>query len=119
MDFDAIVENIVESSSGAFAAVIMANDGVPLAEFRKPDSTMDALTIGIEYTTVISEIKKASEVLEAGRLEEMTIRSDSIVFVVRLINDEYFIALVLSPDGNSGKGRYLARIAAPKLAEEL
>ncbi|MGC4063540.1 MAG: hypothetical protein QM784_02605 [Polyangiaceae bacterium] len=42
-----------------------------------------------------------------------------MVTLIRVINDSYFLALSLSPDGNFGKGRYLLRITAPKVAEEL
>ena len=39
--------------------------------------------------------------------------------VMRPITDEYFIALALSEGGNFGKARYLLRIAAPVLQEQL
>jgi hypothetical protein len=39
--------------------------------------------------------------------------------VIRLLNESYFIALALSPTGNLGKGRYLLRVNAHKLAESL
>jgi hypothetical protein len=35
------------------------------------------------------------------------------------LNEEYFVALALLPDGNFGKGRYLLRTVAPKLLEQL
>jgi hypothetical protein len=41
------------------------------------------------------------------------------VTLIRVINETYFVAVALSPEGNLGKGRYLLRIVAPKLAEEL
>ncbi len=107
MDFDEIVTNIVQSSQGGLAAVIMANDGVPLAEYKTPETTVDISSMCIEYTEVLKEIKKASEVLEAGFMEEITVRSNDLVYIVRLINEEFFLAMLLTPDGNSGKGRYL------------
>ena len=119
MNFDEIVSNIVESVDGSIAAVIMDRDGIPLAEYKKHETAVDILTLGIEYTAVLGEIMKASEVLETGRLEELTVRSDGLVFVVRFINEDFFIAAAMSPGGNYGKGRYLMRIAAPKVAEEL
>ncbi len=119
MDFDEVVTNIVESAEGALAAVIIQNDGVPLAEYKKPETSVDISSMSVEYTVVISEIKKASEALEAGAMEEITVRSDELVYIVRIINDEFFLAMILGPDGNTGKGRYLVRIAAPKVAEEL
>ena len=119
MDFNGIVNNIVESVSGTRAAVIMATDGIALAEALSLENPADIQTLSVEYTAVLNEIKKASEVLEMGDLEELTVKSGSLTFLIRLINDEYFIALAMHPDANLGKGRYLVRIAAPRLAEEL
>ena len=39
--------------------------------------------------------------------------------VIRVINKGYFVALTLTPNANLGKGRYLLRLLAPKLADEL
>ena len=118
MDFNEVVTELVESVSGGVAAVIMANDGIAIAEYVKPGQSLDIQTMAIEYTSVLSEIKKASEVLQAGRLEELTVCTESLILIVRVITDEYFVAVVLSTDGNYGKGRYLIRVAAPKLVEE-
>lgn len=119
MDFNEIVANIVNSAEGSLAAVIMDKDGIPLAEFKKPDTHVDIQTLGIEYTAILGEIRKASEVLETGNLEELTVRSDNLVFVIRLINEDYFIAAAMLPGGNYGKGKYYIRIAAPRIAREL
>lgn len=118
MDFNELVETVVESVPGGIASVIMAVDGISLADYIKPGASVDIQTLGIEYTAIISEIKKAADVLKAGEMEELIVRTGQLVFLVRLITDEYFIALALKPDGNCGKGRYLLRINAPLLAEE-
>jgi hypothetical protein len=39
--------------------------------------------------------------------------------VIRLLSHDYFLALALAPEGNYGKGRYLMRVVAPKLQQEL
>lgn len=118
MDFNKVVADMVGAVPGSLAAVIMASDGIAIAEHVDPSSTLDIQTLGVEYTSVLSEIKKATEVLEAGRLEELTVCSDTLTLIVRLITDEYFLAMALSPEGNYGKGRYMVRITAPRLVEE-
>ncbi len=118
MDFNDIVTELVESVTGGIAAVIMATDGIALAEYVKPGQSLDIQTMAVEYTSVLSEIRKASEVLQAGKLEELTVCTESLTLILRVITDEYFIAVVLSSNGNYGKGRYLIRMAAPKLVEE-
>jgi hypothetical protein len=36
-----------------------------------------------------------------------------------VVDQNYFLALALDPDGNFGKGRYLLRTSAPKFLEQL
>ena len=118
MDFNEVVKDLVESVAGGIAAVIMANDGIAIAEYIKPGQSLDIQTMGVEYTSVLSEIKKASEVLQAGTLEELTVCTESNTLIVRVVTNEYFVGVTLSTGGNYGKGRYLIRVAAHKLAEE-
>ena len=118
MDFNEVVTDLVESVTGGVAALIMANDGIAIAEYVKPGQSLDIQTMGVEYTSILNEIKKASEALQAGKLEELTVCSESLTLIVRVITDEYFVAVVLNSKGNYGKGRYLIRLAAPKLVEE-
>jgi len=42
-----------------------------------------------------------------------------MVTLIRVINKGYFVAMTMSPEGNLGKGRYLLRVMAPTLAQEL
>ena len=39
--------------------------------------------------------------------------------VIRYINDEYFVAVALRPDGNFGKARFKLRTAASQLIADL
>jgi hypothetical protein len=39
--------------------------------------------------------------------------------LIRVINQTYFVAITMDPEGNLGKGRFLLRVLAPKLAQEL
>ena len=50
---------------------------------------------------------------------EVSINSDKLVTVARLVSPDYFMVVALTPEGNYGKARYLLRIAAPKVRAEL
>ena len=39
--------------------------------------------------------------------------------LIRVLNDEYFVALALPAEASVGKGRYLLRRVAPRLRENL
>jgi hypothetical protein len=42
-----------------------------------------------------------------------------MVTLIRVLNDTYFLAVTLKPEGNLGKARYLLRVSAPKILAEL
>ena len=53
------------------------------------------------------------------QISEVSINSERVVTLMRMITPEYFIVLAMRPEGNYGKGRYLMRVVAPKLQQEL
>jgi predicted regulator of Ras-like GTPase activity (Roadblock/LC7/MglB family) len=64
---------------------------------------------------VLGQVCKAAEILDVGELEEVTIRSRNLTFIIRVLNEDYFLGIALAPEGNFGKGRFLMRMAAPEL----
>jgi predicted regulator of Ras-like GTPase activity (Roadblock/LC7/MglB family) len=117
MIFDEILEEIAQRSDGLLGVVIMGMDGIAIGE-HLVDETCIIQTVGIEYASAIKSIQSASASLSAGRVEEVFISTEKSTFILRLVTDEYFIAVVLGPDGNFGKARYLMKLAAPRLVRE-
>lgn len=119
MIFREILEEVVENAGGGVAGVIMGMDGIAIDEYLARKANVDVQAVGIEYSKTLQEVQKICGSLDAGQLNEVTISSARNIIVIKLINDEYFIVLVLSAEGNFGKGRYLLRKAIPRLREEL
>ncbi len=67
---------------------------------------------------ILKEIRKAAEMLDAGSAREVAVRAERVTTIIRLLNDEYFVAITVRPDGNFGKARYLLRLHAPKLLSD-
>ncbi len=112
-------EAVVDGTDGGLAGVIMDFEGIPLETYTRKESPFDVEVVGAEISVVVKAIQRATEMLEAGDTKEVAFKSESVVTLIRIINSEYFMALTLGPEGNQGKGRYLLRTAAPKLAGEL
>jgi len=117
MIFEEVLKDIALGVAGVQGAVIMGMDGIAIGE-HIVDPACSIQTVGIEYANAIKSIQNASESLSAGRVQEVFIHTQSSLFILRLITDDYFIALALSPEANYGRARYLIRIALPKLAGE-
>jgi predicted regulator of Ras-like GTPase activity (Roadblock/LC7/MglB family) len=119
MAFLELVKGLVDGVKGGYAATIMGTDGISLQDYIIEGSGCDIESVGVEYGKIISEINKASEVLDLGGVEEVVITSEGMKVLLRLVTPEYFMAIILSPTGNSGKARYLLKKASIAAKVEL
>jgi predicted regulator of Ras-like GTPase activity (Roadblock/LC7/MglB family) len=113
------LNTIIQSVDGALAAIIMAYDGIPIDEVTVEQSEFDMQLLSVEYATVLKEIKRAVDVIKMGDLEEVSISTTRTCVVVRVLNDELFAALIMSRDGNIGKGRYMLKLKSFEVLREL
>jgi predicted regulator of Ras-like GTPase activity (Roadblock/LC7/MglB family) len=72
----------------------------------------------VEFSALLKEIERGSQSAEIGSAREVSVIADKAVIVLRRLNDEYFFVLILKPDGNFGKGRFMLRMSAPRLLKE-
>ena len=117
--FKEALQGIVEKTDGAMAGLLMDSSGIPVESYAKDGSPFDIQAVGIEFGVLLGSIKRASEMLSAGATREVTIATERMVVVLRMLNETYFLALAMHPEGNFGKGRFLMRTAAPALLAEL
>ena len=117
--FNEILEEIVEGSGGGVGAVLMGYDGISIEHYFKPCEGVDLHMAAVEYSNVLKEIKKTAEILNTGSMEEVSVKTERFLVVIRALTDEYFVALTLDRGGNYGKGRYLMMREATRLKEAL
>ena len=67
----------------------------------------------------MSQAKLTAETLKTGKVTELSINSENVITLLRMVNQDYFLVVGLLPTGNYGKARYVLRITAPKVAKEL
>ena len=117
--FKEALQSAVDGTDGGLAGLLMDFEGIPVETYSKDGAGFDIESVGAEVSVVVKAIQRASEMLDAGTTHEVAFRSDKLVTLIRVINETYFVAMALSPEGNLGKGRYLLRVLAPRLADEL
>ena len=117
--FKAILREVVENTDGAIAGILMGFDGITVDSYLGEACGIDMETVGMEYSQVLTQIKQAAQLLEMGTAREVAVQAENMTTVMRLINDEYFVALALQPTGNFGKARFMLRMQAGKLLEHL
>jgi predicted regulator of Ras-like GTPase activity (Roadblock/LC7/MglB family) len=117
MPFTDIMKQVVNGTDGALGALIVGLDGIPVEEYSV-SKEMDLQSMTVEYSSLLKEIEKGSQVADMGSTKEVTVIADKAMIMLRRLNDEYFFVLILKPDGNFGKGRFLLRMSVPKLLKE-
>ncbi|HVE87531.1 MAG TPA: hypothetical protein VND93_31955 [Myxococcales bacterium] len=120
MAFLAHLEAVVNQVDGALACSVMGFDGIVVETHQKEEAgDVDLQAAWVEYANMLGQLKGAAEALRTGSITEVTVGSERVVTLMRLVSPEYFLALAMRPEGNYGKGRYVLRVTAPKVKAEL
>lgn len=117
MAFADILKEVVNGTEGALGALVVGVDGIPVEEFAIVQD-MDLQSMTVEYSTLLKEIEKGSQSAQLGSTKEVTVIADRAMVMLRRLNDEYFMVLIIKPEGNFGKGRFLLRMSVPKILKE-
>jgi predicted regulator of Ras-like GTPase activity (Roadblock/LC7/MglB family) len=117
--FKEILRDLVERTDGGVAGLLMASDGIAVDQYSSAGSTFDIESVGMEYSAVLKGVQRAAEMLDAGDTKEVSVQTERLTTIVRMLSEEYFVALAVEPGGNVGKARYLLRTSAPTLIENL
>jgi predicted regulator of Ras-like GTPase activity (Roadblock/LC7/MglB family) len=120
MSFREHIQSIVDGVPGAIACTVMGFDGIAIDSYERGTAPVDIPTLLTEYSTAAQQLKRGSaQQPETGHVEELVVNTSNLVAVLRLLTEEYFLAVVLSSAGFVGKARYLMRVHAPLILKEL
>jgi len=112
------IKKVVDNVHGGVGGVVMGLDGIAVDKYMA-ETKLDLSTIGIEFSYILGQAKRASETLQIGTIDEFSVKAEQLTMVIRMLNEEYFMAVILTADGNFGKCRFLMRIVAPEIIAEL
>ena len=119
MSYKESLKLLTENVGGGLAAIIMGYDGIPIDEYLVDSVQFDLQLLSVEYSNLLRDIRKTVDLLENGDMEEVMIATDRLKVLFRVINDQFFLVLVMTTDGNYGKGRFLISREALKLRDDL
>ena len=117
--FAAHLKKVVDNVEGGIGGLIMGLDGIPVDSYVRMNDRVDVNTVGMEFSFILTQVRKAGEILKLGGIREISIKAESLVIVMRMLNDEYFVAVALGAGGNFGKCRFLLRVVTPRMVAEL
>jgi len=119
------IVKLLDGIDGGVACVLMGFDGITVDTYTRAaapgasDAVPDIQTISMEFAHLIAQARRTLDSVEAGTLEELTLKTDRLTLVVRLLTPEYFLACAIRPAASLGRTRYLMRLTAPGLRADL
>jgi predicted regulator of Ras-like GTPase activity (Roadblock/LC7/MglB family) len=120
MSFRTHLESVVNQVDGALACSVMGFDGIAVETYQREEAAeLELNGAWVEYANLLSQLRQAAETLKTGTVQEVSVNSEKVLTLMRLVSPEYFLVLALQADGNYGKGRYVLRVTAPKIHAEL
>ena len=119
MSFTSALRSIVDESGGGIGAALMGSDGIAIdqVEASAPSVSLggeggladEIAALGVEFGRILEEARKAADSLNGGAVEEACLRMARFWVLLRSVDAETFLVVVLAPDGNLGKARFLMR----------
>ncbi|MFQ5877871.1 MAG: roadblock/LC7 domain-containing protein [Acidobacteriota bacterium] len=111
-----LLQDIVDRVPGAYGAAVIGLDGITVERV----SSREDFNIDLVSAEGINVVKRA--IAEArdrpeDRPEEITISSRSGLTILRALGADYFLCVVVGPDGTPGRARYEAWRAGVQLEE--
>jgi predicted regulator of Ras-like GTPase activity (Roadblock/LC7/MglB family) len=124
MSFASILQEIVDECGGGLAAALMGADGIPIEQVEASGEAEVSLgdevdVLGVEFGRILDEMRKASDSVGGGGLEEVSVRLSNFSVLMRVVDEETFLVLAIEPSGNTGKARFLMRRQLMALRDEL
>lgn len=97
----------------------MGLDGIAVETYVRHSDKVDVNTVAMEFSFILTQVRKAGESLAVGNLEELSVKAQRLLLICRMLSPQYFVAIAIAPEGNFGKARFLARLAQPSLVAAL
>ena len=119
MSFEPTLQKMIDACPGVLGIALMGGDGIPIAEIESEPGSDVVGGAGVEFGRILDEVRKGSDALGGGKLDEIMITLNRFTLIFRTVDDELFLVVALAADGNLGKARFLLRRHLHELREQL
>ncbi len=113
------LKQLVEQNEGALGAIMMGYDGITIEKYISPKAGMDLEIVTTEFSIKIRELRQAAQSLDLGELRDITVKASNKTMLFHEVNDEIFVALILSNAKSFGRSRWRLRKGAISLRSEI
>ena len=115
--FKDVLAGLRERIEGAMAVSLIGLDGIAIESLRGGEVPLEVL--GAEFGGFIKSIRAANTELNTGDVQQFSLVTEKYIVFLSEVTPEYYILLVLSPEGNYGRARHELVKAKHLLRDEL
>ena len=112
------LNRIVNRIEGTIALSLVAKDGISV-ESVSTDASIDLDVLAAELVSQARAISENHRELEAGDVQHLAVATDRMTVMVSSVATDYYLLLVLGPQGNYGRARFELRRARLFLERDL
>lgn len=103
---------------GALALSLVAKDGIAV-ESVSSDPNLDLEVLAAELVAQVRSITEDHRELHVGEVQQLSVTTDRLTLMVSSVASDYYLLLVLGPEGNYGRARFELRRARLLLEADL
>jgi len=112
------LNRITNRIDGAIALSLVAKDGISV-ESVSSDPDLDLEVLAAELIAQARAISENHRELEAGDVQHLAVSTERMTLMVSSVAADYYLLLVLGPEGNCGRARFELRRARLLLERDL
>jgi predicted regulator of Ras-like GTPase activity (Roadblock/LC7/MglB family) len=115
--FRDVLTSLRERVEGTIAVSLIGLDGIAVETVGAGNAPLDVL--GAEFGGFVKSIQHANTELDTGEVLQFSLVTEKYITFLSEVTPEYYILLVLRPDGNYGRARFELSKAKYLLRDEL
>jgi predicted regulator of Ras-like GTPase activity (Roadblock/LC7/MglB family) len=115
--FRDVLESLRDRIEGTLAVTLIALDGIAIETINDDSVPLDVM--GAEFGSFVKSMRLSSTDLNTGDVLQLSLVTEKYITLLSAVTPEYFLLLVMRPDGNYGRARYELAKAKYALGDEL
>jgi predicted regulator of Ras-like GTPase activity (Roadblock/LC7/MglB family) len=115
--FKEVLQGIRDRVDGALAVSLIGLDGIAIESVKADSVPLDVM--GAEFGGFVKSVRLSNTDLDTGDVLQFALVTEKYITFLSAVTEEYYVLLVLGPDGNYGRARFELAKAKHLLRDEL
>lgn len=116
--FQDTLRRIAERVEGTQAVSLVGIDGIPIDSYRSAEG-VSVESVAAELGAFVKSVEGPRTSMDSAPVQQLAVMTDRSTAILSRVTREYYLLLLLSREGNLGRGRFELKKAAVALEKEL